>query len=223
MNKNFGLLGKKLGNTQVFNADGSVTRVTVVQVGPCTVLGKRTPEKDGYCAVILGIGERREKLVNKAEAGVYKKLNLKASRTVREFRVSEAELAKFEVGQVLKPSDHFQVGQKVDVTGSSKGRGFTGVMFRWNFKGSKNQTHGTHEYQRHGGSIGTNMTPGRTLPNMKMPGQYGNERVTIQNLKIAQIIDEQSLLLIEGAVPGSREGVVSVRGAAKTKLRRVAA
>ncbi len=223
MNKNFGLLGKKLGNTQVFNTDGSVTRVTVVQVGPCTVVGKRTLEKDGYAALILGIGDKREKLVNKAEAGAFKKANLKPSRTIREFRISADQLAKFEVGQVLKPSDHFAVGQKVDVSGLTKGRGFTGVMFRWNFKGSKNQTHGTHEYQRHGGSIGTNMTPGRTLPNMKMPGQYGNERVTIQNLKIAQILDEENLLLIEGAVPGSREGIVSVRGAVKTKARRVAA
>lgn len=223
MNKNFGLLGKKLGNTQVFNADGTVTRVTVVQMGPCTVLGKRTPEKDGYSAVILGIGERREKLVNKAEAGLYAKLNLKPSRTIREMRVADDALAKFEVGQVLKPSEHFEVGQKVDVTGLTKGRGFTGVMRRWNFKGSATATHGTHEYQRHPGSIGTNMTPGRTLPNMKMGGQYGNERVTIQNLKVAQILDDENLLLIEGAVPGSRNGVVTVRGAVKKKARRVAA
>lgn len=223
MNKNFGLLGKKLGNTQVFNTDGSVTRVTVVQVGPCTVLGKRTLEKDGYSALILAMGEKRAKLVTKPEAGVYTKLNLKPARTIREFRLSAEEAAKYEVGQVLKPSDHFTVGQKVDVTGLTKGRGFTGVMFRWNFKGSKQATHGTHEYQRHGGSIGTNMTPGRTLPNMKMPGQYGNERVTIQNLKISQVLDEEGLLLIEGAVPGSKEGVVTVRGAIKTKVRRVAA
>jgi large subunit ribosomal protein L3 len=223
MNKNFGLLGKKLGNTQVFNENGSVTRVTVVQVGPCTVVGKRTLEKDGYSAVILGIGEKREKLVTKPEAGRFVKLNIKPLRTVREFRVDESELAKFELGQVLKPSDYFTVGQKVDVTGKSKGRGFTGVMFRWNFKGSKNATHGTHEYQRHGGSIGTNMTPGRTLPNQKMPGQYGNEQVTIQNLKVAQILDDENLLLIEGAVPGSRERIVEVRGAVKTRLRRAAA
>jgi len=223
MNKNFGLLGKKLGNTQVFNENGSVTRVTVVQVGPCTVVGKRTLEKDGYSAVILGIGEKREKLVTKPEAGRFVKLNIKPLRTVREFRVDESELAKFELGQVLKPSDYFTVGQKVDVTGKSKGRGFTGVMFRWNFKGSKSATHGTHEYQRHGGSIGTNMTPGRTLPNQKMPGQYGNEQVTIQNLKITQVLDDENLLLIEGAIPGSRERFVEVRGAVKTRLRRAAA
>lgn len=223
MNKNFGLLGKKLGNTQVFNENGSVTRVTVVQVGPCTVVGKRTLETDGYSAVILGIGEKREKLVTKPEAGRFVKLNIKAVRTVREFRVEASELAKFELGQVLKPSDYFTVGQKVDVTGKSKGRGFTGVMVRWNFKGSKSATHGTHEYQRHGGSIGTNMTPGRTLPNQKMPGQYGNEQVTIQNLKITQVLDDENLLLIEGAIPGSRERVVEVRGAVKTRARRAAA
>jgi large subunit ribosomal protein L3 len=223
MNKNFGLLGKKLGNTQVFNENGSVTRVTVVQVGPCTVIGKRTQEKDCYSAVILGIGEKREKLVTKPEAGRFVKLNIKPLRTVREFRVEESELAKFELGQVLKPSDYFTVGQKVDVTGKSKGRGFTGVMVRWNFKGSKSATHGTHEYQRHGGSIGTNMTPGRTLPNQKMPGQYGNEQVTIQNLKITQVLDDENLLLIEGAIPGSRERMVEIRGAVKTRLRRAAA
>jgi large subunit ribosomal protein L3 len=109
------------------------------------------------------------------------------------------------------------------VTGKSKGRGFTGVMVRWNFKGSKSATHGTHEYQRHGGSIGTNMTPGRTLPNQKMPGQYGNEQVTIQNLKITQVLDDENLLLIEGAIPGSRERMVEVRGAVKKRLRRAAA
>jgi large subunit ribosomal protein L3 len=223
MNKHFGLLGKKLGTTQVFNANGSVTRVTVVQMGPCTVVGKRTVEKDGYSALILGMGDKREKLVTKPEAGFFKKTNLKPSRTLREFRLADAEIAKFEIGQVLKPSEHFAVGQKVDVSGVSKGRGFTGVMVRWNFKGSKQATHGTHEYQRHGGSIGTNMTPGRTLPNQKMPGQYGNESVTIQNLKIAQILDEDSLLLIEGAIPGGREGIVCVRGANKTKVRRAAA
>ena len=125
-------------------------------------------------------------------------------------------VAKYEVGQALKPSEHFAVGQKVDVSGVSRGRGFTGVIRRWGFKGSK-ASHGSHEYKRHGGSVGTNMTPGRTLPNLKMPGQYGNERVTIQNLKISRVHDDEQILLIEGAVPGSKGSIVTVRGAIKAK------
>lgn len=217
MNIHPGLIGKKLGNTQIFEGDGSVTRVTVVEVGPCIVLGKRTVEKDGYSALILGFGERREKGVNKPEAGFFKKLDAKATKVVREFRLSAEEVAKYEVGATVKPSDIFEQGQFVDVSGQTKGRGFTGVMTRWNFKGSATATHGTHEYQRHGGAIGTNMTPGRTLPNLKMPGHYGDERVTIQNLRIARILDDKFMLLIEGAVPGSREGIVTVRGAIKKK------
>ena len=216
MNQNFGLIGKKLGNTQIFNEDGSVTRVTAVQVGPCTVLGKRTPEKNGYAAVILGFGERPEKRSTKAELGFFKKLSRKPSQAVREFRVPASRLSDFEIGQVIKPSEHFQIGQKVDVAGTTRGRGFTGVMRRWNFKGARD-SHGTHEYRRHGGAIGTNMTPGRTLPNLKMPGQYGNEHVTILNLPIAKVLDEEQILLIEGAVPGSRNGLVTVRGAVKAK------
>jgi large subunit ribosomal protein L3 len=216
MNQNFGLIGKKLGNTQVFNEDGSVTRVTAIQIGPCWVLGKRTPEKNGYSAVILGFGERTEKRITKAELGFFKKLSRRPSRTVREFRVPAEKLAQFEIGQLIKPSDHFQIGQKVDVVGTTRGRGFTGVMRRWNFKGSRD-SHGTHEYRRHGGAIGTNMTPGRTLPNLKMPGQYGNEQVTILNQPVAKVLDEEQILLIEGAVPGSRNGIVTVRGAVKAR------
>jgi large subunit ribosomal protein L3 len=119
---------------------------------------------------------------------------------------------------VLKPSEFFSVGQLVDVCGDSKGRGFTGVMKRHNFKGSRTQTHGTHEYQRHGGAIGTNMTPGRVFPGIKMPGQYGNTRVTVLNLRVAQVLDEQNMVLVEGGVPGSRNTYVTVRGAVKAKL-----
>ncbi len=219
MNQNIGLIGKKLGNTQLFNDDGSVTRVTVIQVGPCVVLGKRTVAEHGYSVLILGFGERSDKGVTKAELGFYKKIGRKASRTVREFRIAADLIASFEVGQVLKPSEHFQIGQKVDVSGKTRGRGFTGVMRRWNFKGSRD-SHGTHEYRRHGGAIGTNMTPGRTFPNLKMAGQYGNERVTTLNLPVAKILDEEQLLLVEGAVPGSRNGIVTVRGAVKARAAR---
>lgn len=219
MNTNLGLIGKKLGNTQIFDADGMVHRVTAIECGPCVVLGKRTLERDGYSAVILGLGEKREKSVTKPEAGFFAKINQKATQEVREFRLPAEVVAKFEVGQVLKPSEIFAEGQLVDVCGTSKGRGFTGVMKRHNFKGSRTSSHGTHEYQRHGGAIGTNMTPGRVFPGLKMPGQYGNERVTIVNLRVAKVLDDQNLVLVEGGVPGSRNAFVTVRGAVKSKAK----
>ncbi len=217
MNTHPGLIGKKLGNTQVFQDDGNVVRVTVIRVGPCVVLGKRTMEKDGYSALVLGFEDAREKNVKKPQAAFFAKAGVSAKKVVREFRLPEEAVAKYEVGQALKPSEVFAVGQHVDVSGQSKGRGFTGVMKRWNFKGSKSQTHGTHEYQRHGGSIGTNMTPGRTFPNLKMAGHYGDERVTVLNLKVARVLDDEQLLLIEGGVPGPRNGYVTVRGAVKKR------
>jgi large subunit ribosomal protein L3 len=214
MNTNLGLIGKKLGNTQIFNSDGTVARVTAIQVGPCRVLGKRTLEKDGYSALILGFGDKREKLLNKAEIGQ------PPARTVRELRLSPEAVAKYEAGQVLKPSEHFKEGEKVDVSGVTRGRGFSGVMRRWNFRGSAKDTHGTHEYKRHGGSIGTNMTPGRTFLNLKMPGQYGNERNTVLNLVVAKVLDEENIILVEGGVPGSKNGTVTVRGAVKAKKKK---
>ena len=217
MNTHPGLIGKKLGNTQVFQDDGNVVRVTVVQVGPCVVVGKRTMEKDGYSALVLGLGEQAEKHTKKAQKGVYDKLGVRAMKHVRELRLSPEEVAKYELGAKVKPSDVFTAGQFVDVSGQSKGRGFTGVMKRWNFSGAGTDTHGTHEYRRHGGSIGTNMTPGRTLPGLKMPGQYGAEKVTILNLKIARVMDDENLVLVEGAIPGPPQGYVTVRGAVKKR------
>lgn len=217
MNTHLGLIGKKLGNTQLFNEDGEVARVTVVRVGPCTVLGKRTMEKDGYSALILGFEDKREKLVNKPETGFFTKVGVSPKRHIKELRLAEDEVAKHDVGAVLKPSDIFVEGQFVDVCGTSKGRGFTGVMKRWNFSGAGTDGHGTHEYKRHGGSIGANMTPGRVLPGIKMPGHHGNANVTVLNLKVARVMDDEQLLLIEGAVPGPREGFVTVRGAVKKK------
>ncbi len=213
MNKHPGILGKKLGYTQLFDDKGEVLRCTVVQSG-AVVIGKRTQEKDGYDALIVGLGERKEKHTNKPLRGTYTKANQTPKRIVRELRGTADWVAKFEAGQVLPLNDIFQVGQFVDAQGVTRGRGFTGVMRRWNFAGNV-QTHGTHEYRRHGGSIGTNMTPGRTLPGLKMGGQYGNETVTTHNLKIAKIIAEDNLILIEGAVPGPRNGIVMVRGAVK--------
>ncbi len=213
MNKYPGILGKKIGTTQIFDEKGEVLRVTVVQSG-AVVVGKRTQEKDGYDALIVGLGERKEKHTTKPVAGAYKKSAQTPKRVVRELRGAADWVAKFELGQVLPLEDIFQVGQKVDAQGTTRGRGFTGVMRRWNFAGNV-QTHGTHEYRRHGGSIGTNMTPGRTLPGLKMSGQYGNETVTCHNLKVAKIIPEDQLVLIEGAVPGPKNGIVFIRGAVK--------
>jgi large subunit ribosomal protein L3 len=216
MNQQPGIFGRKLGMTQVFTEDGTVQRVTVIEAGPVTVVGKRTKEKDGYAALILGLGERTEKHTNKPLGGAYKKANVTPKRVLRELRAPEDFVGKYEVGQVMKLDEIFEVGQRVDAQSVTRGRGFTGVMRRWSFAGGVG-SHGTHEYFRHGGSIGTNMTPGRTLPNLKMPGQYGNETVTSHNLKIARLMVEDDLVLIEGAVPGSKNQLVIVRGAVKKK------
>lgn len=215
MNKNLGILGKKIGMTQIFDEKGEVLRCTVVQAGG-VVIGKRTVEKDGYSALIVGLGERKEKHTKKPLLGTYRKTQQTPKRVVRELRVSAEDAAKFEVGQKIGVDQVFEVGQIVDAQGTSRGRGFTGVVRRWNFAGAV-QTHGTHEYRRHGGSIGTNMTPGRTLPGLKMPGHYGAETVSALNLKVAKLIPEEDLVLIEGAVPGARNGIVLVRGAVKKK------
>jgi large subunit ribosomal protein L3 len=217
MNTNLGLIGKKLGNTQIFDAEGLVHRVTAIECGPCIVVGKRTEERDGYSALIIGIGEKRAKSVNKPEAGFFKKVDQKPAALLREFRLPAETVAKYDVGAQLKPSEFFTEGQLVDVSGDSKGRGFTGVMKRHNFKGSRTATHGTHEYQRHGGAIGTNMTPGRVFPGLKMPGQYGASKVTIMNLRVAKVLDESNIVLVEGGVPGSRNTYVTVRATNKTR------
>jgi large subunit ribosomal protein L3 len=215
VNTNPGLIGTKLGNTQIFLDDGEVRRVTAIKAGPCVVLGKRTPSKDGYAALQLGFGSRREKLVSKPEAGNFKKAGVNAQRVVREFRIDESLLERFEVGQTLGVADIFRDGQFVDVSATSKGRGFTGVMKRHNFAGAGTVGHGTHEAKRHGGSIGQNMTPGHTLRGQKMAGQYGNKRATILNLRIVKVLSEENIVLIEGGVPGPRNGVIMVKAAVK--------
>jgi large subunit ribosomal protein L3 len=218
MNTQPGIIGRKLGCTQIFQEDGTVTRVTVIEAGPVVVVAKRTKEKDGYSALVLGLGERKEKHTTKPRAGFFKKANVPVKRIVKELRCEPDFAAKFEVGATMKLDEIFQVGQRVDARGTTRGRGFTGVMRRWNFAGNVD-THGTHEYRRHGGSIGTNMTPGRTLPNLKMGGQYGNETVSMLNIKVAQIDAEKHLLLLEGGVPGTTNGLVLVRSAVKAKKK----
>jgi large subunit ribosomal protein L3 len=216
MNTSPGVFGRKLGCTQIFKDDGSVDRVTVIQTGPAIVLGKRTPEKDGYTALIVGFDEAKEAKLTKPVAGFFKKTGQAPKKMVKELRCEPDFAAKFEVGAPMKLDEVFEVGQKVDARGTSRGRGFTGVMRRWNFAGFV-QTHGTHEYRRHGGSIGTNMTPGRTLPNLKMPGHYGDETVSVLNLVVARVDAEKNLLMLRGGVPGAKNGVILVRHAVKTK------
>lgn len=213
MNQHPGVIGRKLGMTQIFSEDGTVIACTVVESKP-TVVAKRTKEKDGYDALVLGIEERPERLVNKPLAGLYKKANVSPKGTLREFRCSGEFAAGFEIGQELKLEDLFEVGQFVDVQGVTRGHGFTGVVVRHNFAGNI-QTHGTHEYRRHGGSIGTRMTPGRVKLGMKMPGQHGNKTFSVLNQKVIKIVPDQNLILIGGGMPGSRDSLVLVRGAVR--------
>jgi large subunit ribosomal protein L3 len=213
MNQYPGVIGRKLGMTQVFAADGSVIACTVVE-SKQTVVGKRTPEKDGYSALIVAVGDEGDRHMAKAQTGFFTKANVEPRRTLREIRCTAEYAAGFEVGQELKLENVFQEGQFVDVQGVSRGRGFTGVVRRYNFAGHVN-THGTHEYRRHGGSIGTRMTPGRVKLGMKMPGHSGAETFSVLNQKVVKVVPEQNLLLIRGGVPGPRNALVVVRGAIK--------
>lgn len=215
MNTYPGVVGRKLGMTQIFVEDGSVIPCTVVESRP-VVVGKRTMDLDGYDALVLGVGDRKEKHTNKALAGGFKKAGTGAKRTIRELRCAADVVAKYDLGQEVALNDVFEEGQFVDVQGISRGRGFSGVIRRHNFAGAVN-THGTHEYRRHGGSIGTNMTPGRTMPGKKMPGQHGNVTKSVLSQRVVKIIPEQNLVLIRGGVPGSRNGLVLVRGAIKKR------
>jgi large subunit ribosomal protein L3 len=222
-----GILGKKLGMTSVYNEQGNQVAVTALDVGGNVVVGKRTMARDGYTALIVGFGSQKVHRLNQPEAGFLKKQGLisKAdlesteATTVRqlcEFRMSETDLSTFTVGQVIKPSALFKVGEKIDISGDSKGRGFTGVMKRHNFSGAK-ATHGVHEYFRHGGSIGTSTYPARVRKNKKMAGQYGDTRVTVQNLSVVGVMDDEGVLLVRGAIPGATGGVLEVKQGVKVR------
>ena len=209
-----GLLGKKIGMTQVFADDGERVPVTVILTGPNVVMGKRTVDNDGYSALVLGFGEKPARLVNRAAAGQAKAANVKPVRVIREFRLPAAEVDKYQVGQSISAKDIF-VGDNVpvDVEGDSKGKGFQGVIKKHHMKGMT-RTHGTHEYFRHGGSIGCRLTPQRVHKGKRMAGQMGNEKVTIQNLQVFKIIEEDNCILVRGAVPGGKNGIVVVSVAA---------
>ncbi len=209
------ILGKKLGMTQIFTPDGNRIPVTVVEAGPNVVLAIRTPEKNGYSALQLAFGDQKPQRVNKPDAGQFKKVNSAPKRFIREIRLSAEDVAAYTAGQVITASDVFRQGDPIDVTGISKGKGFQGVMKRYHFKGAQTMTHGTHEYFRHGGSIGCRMTPGRVHLGKRMGGHMGSERVTVQNLKIAQIRPEENIILVQGAIPGAVNGFVTISFAAK--------
>jgi len=209
-----GLLGKKLGMTQVFDENGNIIPVTVIQAGPCLVIQKKTEKTDGYNAIQFGFDEiKKVKNVNKPMIGHFKKANIAPLKFIKEFRVTEEELESTEIGSQISV-DIFQPGEYVDITGTSKGKGFAGVVKRHGFKGSP-ASRGTHEYFRHGGSIGQNMTPGRTMKGKKMPGHMGNEKVTVQNLKVIEVRGDTNILMIKGAIPGPTNGYVIVKKAVK--------
>lgn len=208
-----GLVGRKVGMTRVFTDDGATVPVTVVDVSNNRVTQVRTPENSGYCAVQVAFGRRRASRVNKAAAGHFAKAGVEAGHVLREFRVTPGELANLKVGGVIGV-DVFQVGQKVDVTGTSQGKGFAGVIKRHHFS-SNRASHGNSVSHNKPGSIGQNQDPGRVFPGKRMAGHMGNARRTSQNLEIIRIDASRQLLLIRGAVPGAKGGDVMVHPAVK--------
>ena len=204
------ILGKKVGMTQMFLSDGTMIPVTVIEAGPCPVVQKKTEGTDGYTAVQVGLCEVRESLSNKPLKGHFAKANLKTMRYLKEFKLDDA--ASFEVGQVIK-ADVFEVGDKVDVSGKSKGKGFEGVIKRHN-QARGRMTHGSH-YHRRVGSMSACSSPSRVFKTKNLPGHMGSENVTVQNLEIVRVDAERNLLLIKGAIPGAKGGLVSVKSTVK--------
>ena len=205
------IIGKKLGMTQVFTPEGLVVPVTVVEAGPCPVVQVKNEEKDGYNAVVVAFDKQKASRVNKPSAGVFKKAGVETFRLVKELKFENAQ--EYSLGQEIK-CDIFAEGDKVDVTGTTRGRGFTGVIQRWNQHRLK-MSHGTGPVHREVGSMGANSTPSRVFKNKHMPGRYGHERVTIQNLEIVKVDSARNILLIKGCIPGPRGTVVTVCEAVK--------
>ena len=204
------ILGKKIGMTQFFRADGTMIPVTVIEAGPCPVVQKKTVANEGYDSVQLGFAELRDKLANKPRKGHFAKANLKAMRYLREFRLEDA--ASYEVGQIVK-ADVFAEGDKVDVSGTSKGHGFQGVVKRHG-QGRGRMTHGSH-FHRAPGSMSACSDPSRVFKTKNLPGHMGSEHVTVQNLEVVRVDAERNLLLIKGAVPGAKGSLVTVRSTVK--------
>jgi large subunit ribosomal protein L3 len=211
-----GILGKKVGMTQVFDERGEVIPVTVIEAGPCFVAQIKTVERDGYTAVQMGFEEAKPKHLTSPQLQHLEKSNLPPLRYLREFRLPTEDLARFEEGQKVTV-DIFDVGEYVDVIGTSKGRGFAGVVKRHGFRGGP-KTHGQSDRHRAPGSIGACTTPGRVFKGMRMAGRMGGERVTVQGLKVVLVDPERNLLAVQGAVPGARNGLLMIRQARKTRL-----
>jgi large subunit ribosomal protein L3 len=209
----FALLGKKVGMTQIFKESGEVVPVTVVEVGPCVVTQKKTIEKDGYNAIQIAFDDKKKQRVLKPEAGHFAASKTPVKRFVKEVRMDDKNISLYEVGQILT-ADLLKEGDIVDVAGTSIGKGFQGVMKRHHFSGFP-MTHGTHEFRRHGGSIGCRTEPGKVFKNKRMSGQMGNEHVTVQNLKVAAVEADKNYVLIKGAVPGHKNGYVYIRASVK--------
>lgn len=206
-----GLIGKKIGMTQIFDEAGNVIPVTVVEAGPCTVTQIKTVENDGYQAVQVGFGDVKVSRVNKPMKGHFDKADVAPKKTLKEFRLESID--GIEVGNILK-ADTFEVGEIVDVKGTSKGHGTAGAIKRWNFSRLR-MTHGTGPNHRHAGSLGACSSPSRVFKGKKMAGHYGHETVTVQNLKIAKVDAENNLIAIKGAIPGHKGGIVVIADAVK--------
>ena len=205
-----GLIGKKLGMTQLFDANGTVVPVTVIEAGPCVVAQKKTVENDGYEAVQIGFGDLKASKVNGPMKGHFAKNDVAPKKVLRELRLED--IAAVNVGDVLK-ADIFAEGESVDVRGTSKGKGYAGVIKRWNFSRLK-ESHGTGPVHRHGGSLGV-IDPARVFKGKKMAGHLGNERVTVQNLKVVKIDAENNIIAVKGAVPGPKGGIVVLTDSVK--------
>ena len=205
-----GIIGKKLGMTQIFDQKGNVIPVTLIEAGPCVVAQKKTVETDGYNAVQLAYADQKEKHTNKAQLGHFKKAGITPKRHLKEFRLDD--ISAYEAGSVVTV-DTFAGGEKVDITGITKGRGYTGAIKRWNLHKLR-MTHGVGPVHRQSGSMGV-IDPARIFKNKKMAGQYGNEQVTVQNLVVVKIDAEKNLIAVKGAVPGAKGGIVFVRDSVK--------
>ncbi|KZL93173.1 50S ribosomal protein L3 [Clostridium magnum] len=205
-----GILGRKLGMTQIFDENGKIIPVTVIEAGPCVVVQKKTVEKDGYDAIQVGFDDIREKLANKPKKGHFAKAGASLKRFVKEFRLEDT--SSYEVGQEIK-ADVFAAGEKIDVSGISKGKGFQGTIKRWNGHRGP-MSHGS-KFHRAVGSMGASSSPSRTFKNKKLPGHMGNVNTTVLNLQVAKVMPEKNIILIKGGVPGPNKGFVVIRNSVK--------
>lgn len=206
-----GIIGKKIGMTQIFDETGNVVPVTVIEAGPCVVVQKKTTETDGYDSVQLGFEDIADKKLTKPVAGHFAKAGVAAKRHLKEFRLDDAKTMN--VGDVVA-ADTFAAGDRVDVTGITKGHGYSGVIKRWNCHKLR-MTHGVGPVHRQPGSMGANSSPSRIFKNKKMAGQYGNEQVTVQNLNVVRVDAEKNLIAVKGAIPGAKGGIVFIRNTVK--------